>query len=174
MYDELCKIDPSKASGPDEIPGKILKQYAHWLSELLTKLFTMSLQKGKLPQDWRSANIAPVFKSGNKHNPSNYRPIRLTSLVIKVMEKMVHKNISEYLSQNNLLSPSQNGFWKHHSCQTQLLSTVHDWAKHLDNRSIVHTVYSWTSLRHSTQVLSLIHISEPTRRYAAPYGRARL
>ena len=61
VYDELCKIDPSKASGPDETPGKILKQCAHWLSEPLTKLFTMSLQTGKLPQDWRSANIAPVF-----------------------------------------------------------------------------------------------------------------
>ena len=141
VYDELCKIDPSKASGPDEIPGKILKQYAHWLSELLTKLFTMSLQTGKLPQDWRSANIAPVFKSGNKHNPSNYRPISLTSLVIKVMEKLVHKNISEYLSQNNLLSPAQHGFRKHHSCQTQLLSTVHDWAKYLDNRSSAHCVF---------------------------------
>ena len=75
VYKVLCGIDPSKACGPDEIPGRLLREGAPWLAEPITKLFSMSLQSGSLPRDWRRANVAPVFKTGNKHSSSNYRPV---------------------------------------------------------------------------------------------------
>ena len=91
----LCKINPSKACGPDDIPV-----------EPITKLFTMSLQSEFLPSDWRQANVTPVFKRGNKHSRSNYRPISLTSLVLKCLECLVHARISEFLDANNKLQLS--------------------------------------------------------------------
>ena len=80
VYESLCKIDTSKACGPDEVPGHLLREGAPWLAGPLTKLFQLSLSQGCLPSDWTSANITPVFKKGNKHSLTNYRPISLTCL----------------------------------------------------------------------------------------------
>ena len=80
VYDELCKIDPNKASGPDGIPGHLLKEGAPWLAKPLSTLFGVSLRLGCLPSDWTGANVTPIFKKGGKHSPLNYRPVRLTSL----------------------------------------------------------------------------------------------
>ena len=65
----------------------------------LSKIFNLSLSRGDLPQDWTSAHIVPVFKKNDKSNPSNYRPtISLTSIVIKVLEKLVYRNVVSSLS----------------------------------------------------------------------------
>ncbi len=69
VYEELCRIDPRKASGPDEIPGRPLREGAPWIASPLYRLFTASLNSGNLPQDCTRANITPVFKKGNKHHP---------------------------------------------------------------------------------------------------------
>ena len=61
VFEVLCKIDPSKACGPDDIPGCLLKEGAPWLAEPLTQLYNLSLQSGVLPRDWRRANNTPVF-----------------------------------------------------------------------------------------------------------------
>ena len=70
--DEVCeqlrRIDPSKASGPDEIPGRFLREGAPWIASPLCRLFKGSIS-GCLPQDWTRANIFQVFKKGNKHHP---------------------------------------------------------------------------------------------------------
>ena len=86
VHKVLCGIDPSKVCGPDEILGRLLREGAPWLAEPITKLFSMSLQSGSLPRDWRRANVAPVFKRGNKHSSSNYLPVSLTSLVVNCLE----------------------------------------------------------------------------------------
>ena len=85
VYEGLCKIDTSKACGSDEVPGHLLREGAPWLAGPLTKLFQLSLTQGCLPSDWTSANITPVFKKGSKHSLTNYRPISLTCLVVKLL-----------------------------------------------------------------------------------------
>ena len=90
VYESLCKIDTSKPCGPDEVSGHLLREGAPWLAGPLTKLFQLSLSQGCLPSDWTSANITPVFKKGNKHFLSNYRPISLTCLVVKLLERLVY------------------------------------------------------------------------------------
>ena len=60
----LNKLDPSKATGPDEICSRILKQYAHEFAPLLTTIFNTSLSRGEVPTDWRQANVIPIFKKG--------------------------------------------------------------------------------------------------------------
>jgi len=141
VYNALCLIDPSKACGPDCIPGRLLKEGAPWLSEPLVALFNLSLKTGELPSDWTSANVTPVHKKGSKHCPKNYRPISLTSIVVKIMERMVHRKIMNFLSEHNKLHSSQHGFRSGHLCQTQLLETVHQWANTLDRRSSSHVLF---------------------------------
>jgi len=82
-----------------------------------------------------------VHKKGSKHCPKNYRPISLTSIVVKIMERMVHRKIMNFLSEYNKLHSSQHGFRSGHLCQTQLLETVHQWANTLDRRSSSHMLF---------------------------------
>ena len=67
-------LNGGKASGPDELPNLILKNTANEISPFLKIIFHQSLQTGKLPDDWVEANVAPVFKKGDRHSPANYRP----------------------------------------------------------------------------------------------------
>ena len=144
VYEELCRIDPHKPSGPDNLPGRLLKEGAPWLVKPICDLMNASLQTGCLPRDWISANVFPVFKKGNKHVPTNYRPVSLTSLVVKVMERthvFCIKGIVDFLFENNKLSEGQHGFWSGRSCQTQLLTVVHDWVKSLDKGYSTHVLF---------------------------------
>ena len=81
VFTILSLIDPSKARGPDYIPGRLFKEGAPWLSEPLVALFNQSLQSGQLASDWTCANVTPVYKKGSKRDPKNYRPLSLTSIV---------------------------------------------------------------------------------------------
>ena len=100
----------------------------------------MSLRKGVLPQDWTSAHIVPVLKN-DKSNPSNYRPISLTSIVIKVLEKLVYRNVVSALEGHGLLSDHQHGFRARRSTVGLLSEAVHDWALALEHRSSVHSLF---------------------------------
>ena len=85
VLDVLITLNESKACGPDVIRARLLKEGAESICTSLAHLFQMSLDSGTLPSDWTSANVVPVFKCKDRHQPSNYRPISLTSLVGKVM-----------------------------------------------------------------------------------------
>ena len=73
--------------------------------------------------------------------PRNYRPVSLTCITVKILERLIHKSVMSFLDEHEKLSPSQHGFRNRHSCQTQLLQVVHDWAKTLDKRSSTHVVF---------------------------------
>ena len=113
----LQNLDPSKATGPDEIPARILKQYA---SEFA------SLTRGDVPTDWRQANVIPIFKKGEKYLASNYRPVSLTCICCKLLEHIVVSNILNHLDTFNILVDCQHDFRAKRSCETQLLSLSHE------------------------------------------------
>ena len=79
----------NKASGPDGIHGKILKNCAKTLAYPLSLLFKISYNTGSLPKEWKIANVVPIHKKGSKDNIKNYRPISLTSLVMKTFERIL-------------------------------------------------------------------------------------
>ena len=78
-----------KAPGPDGLTTYIFKYCASEIAPILQMLFTQSLNTGKLPEDWLTANITPVYKKDSRSIPSNYRPISLTSVCSRVMEHIV-------------------------------------------------------------------------------------
>ena len=69
------EVLPKKATGSDNISGKLLKQNIHICTDILSIIFTRSLETGQVPSDWNHANVTPVFKKGDKHHPGNYQPI---------------------------------------------------------------------------------------------------
>ena len=88
------------------------------IKESLTEIFKKSLQEGTVPNDWKLANITPLHKNGSRSSPENYRPISLTSVVSKIMEKLVRDKIMEHIEENNLFTKHQHGFRKGYSCIT--------------------------------------------------------
>ncbi len=130
----LHSINPSKASGPDALPCRLLKELATPLAPVFTDLFRKSLDSGELPDDWQRANVSPVFKKGNRHLPENYRPISLTCVTCKLLEHIVSKHINSHLEKHSILTRVQHGFRKAHSCETQLLITLQDLASNWDRK----------------------------------------
>ena len=118
VLDELSKLDVEKAPGPDSLPGRLLRESAPSISAPLAKLFTKSMDTGCLPTDWKSANVTPILKGGNKHLPINYRPVSLTSLIVKTMERLIQKMVA-FLEGHKKLNSAQHGFRAKHSCLTQ-------------------------------------------------------
>lgn len=82
--------------------------------------------QGEIPSDWREALVVPIFKKGDKHQASNYRPVSLTSIVCKLLEHIIHSSVMKHFDQNEVLCDNQHGFRKKRSCETQLLSTVQE------------------------------------------------
>ena len=82
----LVSLNPGKASGPDEIPARILQALLSENAPVLTTIFRQSIQSGNLPYQWKKAGIALVFKKGRRSVPSNYRPVSLTSISCKLLE----------------------------------------------------------------------------------------
>ena len=129
----LSNINPSKASGPDEIAGRLLKELASELSPFLTHLFNKSLSSGEVPSVWQEQWVNPIFKKGSKCDAWNNRPVSLTCIMAKIMEHIICSHVRDHLDSHSILSPFQHGFRNKYSCKTQLLLTVHDIASIHDN-----------------------------------------
>ena len=121
--------------GPDQIHPRVLKQLATAVAPIFTVIFNKSLHSGEVPEDWRKANVAPIFKKGERYNAENYRPISLTCIASKIMEHIVTKHIMKHLECNNILYMLQHGFRAKRSTEAQLLTFVQDQNKNLrDNK----------------------------------------
>ncbi|MEW8548097.1 MAG: reverse transcriptase family protein, partial [Candidatus Thiodiazotropha sp.] len=125
-------LNPHKASGPDNIPTRFLKEAASEVAPALSLIFAASLSQGKVPDDWKTADVTPIFKKGDRSTASNYRPISLTAVCSKVMEHILHSQIMQHLDHHNILSDQQHGFRKKRSCESQLILTIQDLASGLE------------------------------------------
>ena len=135
----LKNLDPNKAPGPDQIHGKILKNCASALCTPLTLLFQSSFYTCNIPNDWKTANVVPVYKKGSKNSVQNYRPISLTSLIMKVYEKVIAAELLKRV--NDKINPRQHGFLPLKSCESQLLPFVDQLARGLNESSRIDIVY---------------------------------
>jgi len=96
---------------------------------------------GNLPEDWLTANVTPIFKKGDRANPSNYRPISVTSIRCKLLEHILYYSIMEHLTNHQILSDKQYGFRPNHSCETQSLNIVEEIQLALDHHLSVDLVF---------------------------------
>nr|XP_054757211.1 cylicin-1-like [Lytechinus pictus] len=134
VYKLLHDLNPHKASGPDMIPARLLKELALELTPIFVHFYQASLNQGTIPEDWKKGNIVPVFKKGDRSLPENYRPVSLTSIVCKTLEHIVCSSFMKHLDLHHTLSDAQHGFRKRRSCVTQLVKFVDDLASTIDRR----------------------------------------
>ncbi|CAH8458231.1 unnamed protein product [Dicrocoelium dendriticum] len=128
----LCELDPYSSPGPDDLHPLFLKTVAQYIASPITQVFRRSFQSGLLPTAWKMGIIKPIYKGGNRQDPASYRPICLTSIVCKIMERVLKRALRLHLERLDLISSAQHGFRKARSCSTNLLMAREKWANSLD------------------------------------------
>lgn len=136
----LKGVKPHKAAGPDEISARILKETAHQIAPALTLVFQASLEQSTIPTDWKTAHVAPIYKKGNRSLAANYRPVSLTCISCKLLEHIVSSNIMNHLEHQGILTDAQHGFRRKRSCESQLILTVQDLAKGIEDKQQVDVI----------------------------------
>ena len=135
----LKSLNVSKASGPDNIPNRILKECADILSPSLTRIFNISFQKGIFPSLWKHAFVTPVHKKDDRSNVKNYRPISLTCVVSKIFERCIVNKIYPHLSQ--MIYPLQHGFIKGRSTTSQLMHVYDNINSGIENGGQIDAIF---------------------------------
>ena len=110
-------------------------------SKCFTQLCQFSIATGQFPSQMKLAKVLPIYKGGEKSDPSNYRPISILSTVSKIFEKHVNKHLMAYLNKYKLLHDNQSGFRPKHSCQTALVKLINDWMKCIDKGDLVGALF---------------------------------
>ena len=131
IEDAIDEIDANSSTTDYDIPALVLKECKANLSYPIYIIWQKSFDDELIPSNLKTQIITPIFKKGDKSDAENYRPISLTSHIIKIFERVIRKGLVNHLESNNLLSRNQHGFRKGRSCLTHLL-------KHID--SIIQSV----------------------------------
>ena len=120
------------AVGVDGIAARVLQAAVKPLSIIISKLINKSLDTGVFPNDLNVARVSLIFKSGNRTDPGNYRPISVLPTISELYERVVHQHLTSYLDKYSIVSNSQLGFRKHHSTETCLSAMVYKIYNQLD------------------------------------------
>ena len=138
---ELGKLRADKSPGVDELSPRLLMNVREEICYPLWRLFLLTLREGRVPEDWKTANVVPIFKAGSLSKAENYRPVSLTSQVCKMFEALVRDALVSYLETNKLLRTSQHGFRKGRSCLTNLLTFLDRVTDGLDRGESVDVIF---------------------------------
>ena len=141
IEEAITELSANSAAGPDKLPALLLKQCKKELSIPLYMIWKKSLSTGEIPDLLKTANIVPIHKGGSRGEAKNYRPVALTSHIIKVFEKVLRNHIVSHLEENGLLNPGQHGFRTGRSCLSQLLAHFETITKALEEGDNVDVIY---------------------------------
>ena len=112
----------TKLPGLDVIPPKLLMETEEQISIPIARVFNLSLKEGVIPFKWKETNIIPLFKKGSSNKSDNYRPVSLTSVICKLLERLIKDHMVDFLVRHKLLNSSQHGFIKAMSCLTNMIT----------------------------------------------------
>ena len=141
VFQKLNKLVSNKSPGVHNLVPKVLIETAMDISKSLSMIFRKSLEDGVVPDDWKRANVAAIYKTGSKNSASNYRPISLTCQVCKVLESIIRDKMLDHLNKFKIIKESQHGFVKNRSCLTNLLEFLAFVSENVDQGSPVDVIY---------------------------------
>ena len=130
MFRKLLAIKSSKAHGPDNVPCRMVKEFAYALAEPITTIFNASLRSGIVPVIWKESNITPIPKIQSPMDEGDFRPISLTSCLSNVLEDFVVTWLIDDIKDK--IEPNQFGCLKGTSTTYCLLDMIHTWPTYLD------------------------------------------
>ena len=134
-------LKPKTSNGIDELSNKLLKLIGPNVCKPLTLIINQSITSGVFPSKMKLAKVIPIFKKGDIYKLDNYRPISLLPSTSKVIEKIMHLQIYDYLINKKILYKSQYGFRPHHSTELAALELVDRLIKQMDENKVPLNVY---------------------------------
>ena len=123
---ELLHLDCHKSMGLDRLHPRVLRELAGVIAELLSVIYQCSWLSAEVPEDWRLADVTPIYKKGSKEDPRNYRPVSLTLVPGKVMEQIILGENTWHVPGIEEIRPSQHRFIK-----GWCMGTVESWPEPL-------------------------------------------
>ena len=141
ILDAINQLKSGKASGPDRVSITIIKDVKDHIAIPLKIVFNDSVMNGVFPDTWKLARVTPIFKSGAKNDGNNYRPISVISIFCRMLERLVHDQLSDFLKMNKKLTFNQSAFQKLCSTITSLVSSTDHWYDNMDSRKIDLTLF---------------------------------
>ena len=153
LFSEFPQISPSdvlsvirslprgKPPGFDSLRNELFLGCADAFSQLLSRFFNLCLRECRFPLEWKSVIVNPIFKSGDRTGSSNYRPITLSSVVLKILERLLYRPLLEFLDSRKVIPHSQFGFRPNRSVQDQLVLSLDFISKGLNSRENVVGVF---------------------------------
>ncbi|KAK3894275.1 hypothetical protein Pcinc_001969 [Petrolisthes cinctipes] len=159
----LTNLNSYSSMGPDNVYPCLLKHCSDSLAYPLSRLFEMSLQSCSHPSAWKNSLVVPIFKKELRSSPLNYRPVSLTSVICKCLEKIVVASLQSFLEENDLLSADHFGFRAGRSVEDQLILSYNDITYWLDRGQMVDIIlfdYSKTFnlVNHDIMIAKLSHL----------------
>ena len=133
----LSNMDVTKATGLDCIGPRLLKIAPNVLTPSITYIINKSIESGVFPCTWKNAKVNPIFKTGDKDNVNNYRPISILPTLSKIIEKWTATKLMSYLDKYKLLHKNQSGFRKNHSTESALILMTDTWLKAINEGKLV-------------------------------------
>jgi hypothetical protein len=141
VKNKIHKLRADAATGPDGLGPLLLKKLVDEIALPLAKVMRLSLKEGVVPDDWRTANVTPIFKKGKKSDPGNYRPVSITSVSCRLMESIMKDEIVNHLERYKLIRSTQHGFMRGRSCVTNLLAFLDKITAEVDNGEAADVIY---------------------------------
>ncbi|KAK4818651.1 hypothetical protein QYF61_016700 [Mycteria americana] len=141
VRDQLYQLNVQKSMRPDGIHPRVLKEVVDVMAGPLSIIYQRSWESGKVPAEWKLANVVPIYKKAVREDPGNYRPVSLTSVPGKIMEKIILGTIERHLKNSALMRHSQHGFTKGKSCLSNPISFYDKFTRLVDEGKAVDVVF---------------------------------
>ena len=141
MANAIRKLKNGKAAGPDKVSTTIIKDVGDLISKPLTMIFNSSLMGGVFPDIWKIARVTPIFKSGAMKDVNNYRPISVISVFSRILERIVHDQLFDFLAAKKVITRNQSAFQKLYSTVTSLICSTDSWYENIDCKKLNLTIF---------------------------------
>eukprot|EP00117_Sycon_ciliatum_P009573 scpid36683/ scgid4451/ Probable RNA-directed DNA polymerase from transposon X-element; Reverse transcriptase len=161
----LSSVDTTKSTGSDGVPALVLAACSDLLAPSVTLIFNKSLSEGRFPLSMKLANITPVYKnkSGDPTKATNFRPVSLLPIISKILERIVHSQLTEFLTTHSLYPDCQFGFRKQHSTEDAVVMASEAFANAKDSglstcAAFVDMSKAFDKVQHGTLIRDLFSI----------------
>lgn len=137
----INQLNNTSATGYDNLPTSVIKYNCESLTYNIKEIINNSLMSGIVPKDLKISKIIPIHKSGNKNDPSNYRPISILPNMDKIISKLVNEQLLKYITKHNIIVKNQYGFILNSNTITALFDIVCSIQRHRDNGRLVIIIF---------------------------------
>ena len=162
VEDAIDMLSLQAVPGPDGVPAICLKRAKTPISRMLNRIFQRSYAWSDVPDDLKLAFVTPIHKSGTKSEPANFRPVSLTSHIIKTFERVIRKDIVSFLETGNKMDPNQHGSRSGRSTLSQLLEQQDEILATLEEGANIDMVYlDFSKVMKTRSISAYLLISTP-------------